>query len=138
MTHSQSSFKSQCDLQKEGKGNTTRSQVSLPKHRAGPQKLSLRFGKTTGRRSHWGPLGPCTPRPTLALQTGAPALALTVAFVSWGWGPADTHKSLFALDPKNREEMLSDDMWSIPPKLGSLKSLGVFWRTQLVRLPRWQ
>ena len=94
-THSQSSPKSQCDLQKEGKGNTTRSQVSLPKRRAGPQKLGRRFGETTtGRRSHWGPLGPCTPRPTLgpctprptlALQPGAPALALMVAFVSWGW-----------------------------------------------------
>ena len=59
------------------------------------------------------------------LQPGAPALALTVAFVSWGWGAADTHKSLSALDPKHREEMLSGDMRSIPPKLGSLKSLGV-------------
>lgn len=81
------------------------------------------------RRQEGSPTGAPAARAPLVrhspLQPGAPALALMVAFVSWGWGAADTHKSLSALDPKNREEMLSGDMWSIPPKLGSLKSLGV-------------
>ena len=58
MTQSQSSSKSQYDLQREGKGNTTRSQVSLPKYRAGPQKLGV-IWKNDDRKAV--PPGP--PRP---------------------------------------------------------------------------
>lgn len=65
----------------------------------------MRFGNTTtGRRSHRGPLGPCTPRPTLTLQPGASALTLTGPLYP---GALRTHESLSTLDPKNREEMLS-------------------------------
>lgn len=64
----------------------------------------MRFGNTTGRRSHRGPLGPCTPRPTLTLQPGASALALTGPLHP---GALRTHESLSTLDPKSREETLS-------------------------------